>query len=386
MSPEDNATISWTERLRCSAGQVVFGGSLAAAMAALLFWNEGEAVQSARARAEGVGAITTVAAAAIDPANQGRLVHVSGTVTTRHAVTDSAFGVSAAGLRLTRRVEMYQWVEKQRVEYQPAPDGSETGHTRYTYAPQWIEQQVDSARFHDAASHTNPPMTIVRQSFSPDRVALGAWSLDATVIERIGGALPFPLPAAQRVAVQRAIGSKQRANIVDGRIHLGADPAQPRIGDYRISYQYLPPGPISVTGRQDGNGIAAYTTPDGGSLLIANTGTVAARDMINATGNSNLPVIWALRLLGIALLIVGFLALLQPIMTAGSAPPPAFGIYPAASLAGMALGMLTMASAWLRYCPPVALAIFTAGVLLAGVLTALARGRKGPARDIPQPR
>src|SRR5947209_9808464 len=73
----------------------------------LLWWNEGRAVQTADSLSEGESNVVSVSADRVDPANESRLVHVSGTATTTESLSDPVFAVSLPALRLVRDVEMY---------------------------------------------------------------------------------------------------------------------------------------------------------------------------------------------------------------------------------------------------------------------------------------
>ncbi|MBN9332627.1 MAG: hypothetical protein J0I64_04070, partial [Devosia sp.] len=71
-------TLSWFDRVKQSFGGLVFGLVLVVAMVGLLFWNEGRAVQTERSLAEGAGLVVSVTASPLDPANESRLIHVTG--------------------------------------------------------------------------------------------------------------------------------------------------------------------------------------------------------------------------------------------------------------------------------------------------------------------
>ena len=85
-------------------------------MVFLLFWNEGRAVQTALSLAEGAGIVVSVLPDTVDPANEGKLIHTSGPVTTDTVPTDPDFAISAPGVRLVRSTEMYQWIEEKKTE------------------------------------------------------------------------------------------------------------------------------------------------------------------------------------------------------------------------------------------------------------------------------
>ena len=130
----ETTSTSWFARLRNSVGGVVIGLVLIVGMVVLLFWNEGRAVTTARSLAEGAGAVVSVGADAVDAANEGKLVHVSGTVTTDSIPSDPDFAISAPGVRLVRNVEMYQWKEESHSETDKKLGGGEETMTTYTYS------------------------------------------------------------------------------------------------------------------------------------------------------------------------------------------------------------------------------------------------------------
>ena len=70
---------------------------------------------------------------------------------------------------------------------------------------------------------------------------------------------------------------KGPVHVADGRIYLGENPSQPRIGDLRVSFQLAPAGPTSIVGRQAGTGFAEYQTKAGDSLLMVRPGTHVRR-------------------------------------------------------------------------------------------------------------
>ncbi|MEL6346950.1 MAG: hypothetical protein AAFV53_27805, partial [Myxococcota bacterium] len=90
----------------------VLGGGLLFILAfPWIFWNECSAVRVAKSLTEGAGAVVSVSADIVDPANEGKLIHISGTSATPEILTDPDFGFSLNAIKLSRDVEMYQWTE-----------------------------------------------------------------------------------------------------------------------------------------------------------------------------------------------------------------------------------------------------------------------------------
>ena len=262
----ETTSVSWFGRLRNSVGGVVIGLVLIIGMVVLLFWNEGRAVTTARSLAEGAGAVVSVGADAVEAANEGKLIHVSGTVTTDSAPSDDDFAISAPGVRLVRNVEMYQWKEESHSETTKKLGGGEETITTYTYSKEWDDSPINSGAFKQPSGHQNPEMDVRGRSFQIPEGKLGAFNLDQPVLDGIGGDQPMAIKPDQAAAIDAAYAGTKKVSIDNGRIYLGWNPSSPAIGDYRISYEVAPLGVISVIGQQQGSQFQAYQTIAGDQL------------------------------------------------------------------------------------------------------------------------
>jgi hypothetical protein len=248
----ETTSVSWFGRIGRSIGGVVIGLLLIIAMIVLLFWNEGRAVTTARSLAEGASAVVSVDANAVDPGNEGRLVHVSGPVSTDTIPQDADFGISAQAIRLVRTVEMYQWREESKSETTKKLGGGEETVTTYTYSKGWEDGPVDSSDFRKPDGHDNPSMEIRGTAFQVPEAKLGAFDLDEPVLSLMSGETRLPVKAEQKAAVEAAFAGTTKVSVVDGRIYLGPNPASPAVGDYRVSYDIVPIGDASIVARQNG--------------------------------------------------------------------------------------------------------------------------------------
>lgn len=375
----ETTTKSWFSRVASSFVGVLFGFLLVLAMIAGLFWNEGRAVTTARSLAEGGGAVVSVAADAIDPANQGRLVHVSGTVTTDETLTDPDFGVMATGVALVRRAEMYQWKESQKSETRTKLGGGEETVTTYSYARGWDDEWQDSSDFRVPAGHENPEMQWRDRTFALDGAQMGAWRLDGQVLGQMGGAETLGLKPADQATIEAAFG--EGATISGGRIYLGANTASPQIGDQRIGYELAPLGPISVIGLQQGEGFSRYQTQAGDALLMVDRGTVPAADMFAAAESANTVITWILRAAGLLLLAMGFALIMGPVGVLLDVLPflgsiARMGTGLVAFVLAILVGGVVIAFAWFWYRPLLAVGIVVAAFAIAWGIGRLAKARQ----------
>jgi len=116
MSPDTVTEVtsqSWFSRIGDSFKGIIGGILLILIAVVLLFWNEGRAVKRYKTLQEGRGAVVSVSVTTVDPANEGKLIHVTGTAETDATLTDPIFGISVNAVKLRRSVEMYQWEESE---------------------------------------------------------------------------------------------------------------------------------------------------------------------------------------------------------------------------------------------------------------------------------
>lgn len=393
MSFQETTSVSWFGRIRRSFGGMLVGLLLVVGMVVLLFWNEGHAVTTARSLTEGAGLVVSVEADRIDPSREGALVHVSGRKQSGERLTDPEFGVIFTGVRMTRTAQMYQWIETARSETRTRLGGSEETVTTYTYATDWSDRSHDSSRFRQPEGHANPPKTIQNRILQISEATLGAFTLDGRVLGLVGGARPVTLPqnlsTAIRTNVRQMLGPHANATVTDGVIHVGANPLSPNVGDYRISYELVPIGRVSIIAQQAGSGLAPYQTRAGNALLMVQDGIVPADKMFEDAQTSNTVFTWAVRIVGILFLVCGFSLLLAPLGVIGDVIPfvgsiVRLGTGIVAAILGVTTGTVTIALAWFYYRPLTALTILAVGAAVVFVLTRYGRKRAGkPTEDEP---
>lgn len=373
MSLEDTVTRSWTERLKQSVVGIGAGAALVAALVGTLFWNEGRAVQTARSLGEGARLVVERPADRIDPAFAGKLIHVVGATSAAASLVDPDFGLAFQGLRLERKVEMYQWVQSSKTEKSTATGGSETQITTYSYAPEWRSSWQDPAAFREPQGHSNPPMRFASLTRLAEGAKVGAFALEDEVLSRLGGGESQRLSEDQLATLRNALGLGATASLHQGNLFLGRNADSPAVGDYRISFNLVPLDVISVIGRQHDSGIGRYRTESGNALLLVERGNRDARDMFASAQSSNSALTWGLRLGALVGLIIGFALILRPLAVLASVLPflgavMGFGTTVVAAVLGTGLGLAVIALAWFAHRPVVSI---TALLIAAGLTLGL---------------
>lgn len=377
---------SWLQRVGQSFAGALFGVLLLIGSCVLIFWNEGRAVTTARSLTEGAGLVRTVAADRIDPANDGKLVHVVGALTASGPAVDPEFALKIAAVRLVRHVEMFQWTEESESESSKRLGGGETTKTTYKYKRNWVDRPVDSSRFHDRQGHNNPQMTWSGRQILAPGVKLGAFAVPESMLDNFGSERPLAAGEEHVQAAQKRTDKPVQA--IDGVLFIGRDPSQPIVGDYRISYSEVPRQSASIVARQAGGGLQPYLTQAGGTVALVAAGEVPAAAMFQEARDDNRTFTWLLRAGGALAMFIGFALIMGPIGVIADVVPilgdiVRMGTGFVALTLTLALAPVMIAISWFWYRPLVAVIVLAAGLALAYGAVHLARRRSAAKAAVP---
>ncbi len=393
---------NWLSRMGSSFKGILAGVGLVIGAGALLFWNEGRAVKTARRLAEGAGAVVSVTADRVDAANEGRLVHVNGKAETKETLCDQQFGVSATAMRLERKVEIYQWVEHKDVRHEKQGDKT-IEKTTYTYKLAWCPKPVDSSGFREAG-HENPPMAMPfsDQDLVTKQATLGAFKLSESNVRRMGEAKAFPFapdfkpPEALKgakyvngfiyVPVEKPAAAVAKPTVASAGSPLAAaaqaatqavtnavaaalrDVASaPQVGDLRVSFKIVEPHEISLCQKQTGETFAPWTASDGKPISLQRDGLADAAAMFADAQSANTKLTWFLRFIGFLGMFVGFKLVFGPIATLVDVVPllrniVAVGVGFVSFLLALGGTLLTAGIAWVYYRPVLGIGLIVVAV------------------------
>ena len=272
----------------------------------LISYNEHRAVDAVRALMWAQDQTLTVNPAQINAANEGHFIAVQGNATASQPIVDNLFQISAANaLRLQRKVEMYQWSESSHT----------TNHvTNYSYNAGWHEGQIDSSHFRDT-THQNPAMPFQTVWQDNPTSTLGAFHLNGQILYKLSQTQPFPLPANYQTSPGTRITEPNQ-------LYHGGDPANPQIGDMRVSFYIVPTGPASVAGLQTQNFIGEGFKPGSGfGILLAEQGLKSVETLYADEQNRQSLITWALRAGALIMMWGGIYMLFSPLVWLASFVP-----------------------------------------------------------------
>lgn len=412
---------SWGSRLGNSFKGIVVGLVLFVIAFPVLFMNEGRTVKRAKALEAGESAVVPVLCDTVDAANEGKLVHTSGKLATIDTLEDWQFGLKVKGIRLKRKVEMYQWVEESESRTEEKLGGGTETVTTYTYKKEWCNKRIDSSEFQEKG-HDNPvSIPFEAKQFQAKNVTLGAYVLSDDIIGRIGGDAVYALPqdfvvpenlsagatyeagqvygnavyfmkrgisaevqniaqvAGENVAqaVEDAVVEKPKAGRIAGQVEA-------EIGDVRVTFAASLPHDFSIVAQQQGNGFVAYATKDGTVLLTADR-MASAVEMFQSAKSANKVMAWVLRFLGWLLMFIGVKTILEPLRILAAVVPfigriVGFGAGLVALAVSLPLTLITIAIAWIYYRPILGISLI---VLAVGIFAFILYKKKGTSAPAP---
>jgi hypothetical protein len=327
---------------------VLIGVILLPCAIVLLSWNEGRAVTAATGLKRGLSSIIEINAESLNPQNNGKLVYLTGTVTGVTPAKDNWSGLSAAGLlRLQRKVEMYQWLERESETKTNNIGGSQTTQKTYTYVLDWSETLHNSAQFKIPAGHQNPPMPLKSQAFEASPVKIGVFTLDKTLLQDLNNFETI------QTLTKPPVGYVIQGN----SFYKGANPDQPAVGDMRVTYSAIQAQTYSMAAQQTNGTLTTFhDAKNDYKIALIEPGVVSAQKLFADQASTEKLVTWACRIAGFLLLLFGFSLIMGPLSMLVAFLPFLQGLVGAGTFL-VALGLsipitlVTIAIAWLASRP-----------------------------------
>jgi hypothetical protein len=362
---------------RLGLGAVPIGLMLVAAAVALAWWNEGRAVRTERALAEGERRVVSVAPDALASVAPGTLVHVTAPATTAAGVTDPVLGVRIDALRVRRSAETLQWRRSTDAEDPDAPA---------TYRVEWSATRIDSSAW--PTERQNPAtLPVPSDVLVADDVRVAGVLVAPDLVARSDGleALPATTAMARAAAAQLGLGGTRA---VEGALFLpfvGGNPDAPAVGDVRVHFERVPAGVVSLVGAYTGDRLEPAPTRAGPPVALFRVGSSSATELFAGAHQENRTLTGGLRFAAAALTFGGFRLALHPLAALARLVPLlggllGLGVTSVALVLGASTAATTVAVAWLAFRPWVALPLLAAAV--AGVVWLV---RRAGARRAPVP-
>lgn len=312
MTVVTRTSTSWFSRLGGALTGAVFGFILLIVAVVGLFWNEGRSVATYESLVEGQSIVVSADAAKIDPALDGKLIHIESAVVPTAEVVDADTGISASGvIGLARKVEMYQWVEEKSSKTEKKLGGGEETVTTYTYSKEWSEDAQDSSKFQETQGHENPEFWLPSTETLVEKAHLGAFSVEGSQIASVGVREALPITDETAAEASEALGYPGEGRAVMQALYFGSDEKAPQVGDTRIRFEKVVLPEVSIVAMQRGDRLTEYTTENGYTLFLLAAGRETAEKMFADSQAENVILTWVIRVAGIFGLFIGFVLIFR---------------------------------------------------------------------------
>ena len=360
---------------RLGLGAVPIGLLLVVAAVAIGWWNEGRAVRTERALAEGERRVVSVVPEDLASVEPGTVVHVIAPATTATGVVDPVLGVRIDALRGRRSAETLQW---RRVAEGEEADGA------VSYRQEWSSSRIDSSAW--PVAYQNPEaLPVASDALAADDVRVAGVGLAPDLLARSDGLEAIAATPAMARAAAAHLGLGGVA-VAEGALYLpfgGGNPDAPAVGDARVRLEGVPPGVLSLVGAFTGARLEPAATRAGVPVALARVGDHSAAELFAGAQQENRTLTGALRFFAAALTFGGFRLALHPLAALARLVPLlggllGFGVTAVALVLGASTAAATVAFAWLAFRPWVAVPLLAGAVAGVVWLVRRAGARRGP--------
>ncbi|WP_419419888.1 TMEM43 family protein [Legionella sp. D16C41] len=353
---------SWGSRLKESLAGILFGFILIGLSVYLIFWNESHSLHMAQSLSEASKELINISPSPINNNNNLHVIYVSGLATTKDKLQDNLLNINLIAISLIRKVEMYQWQQEEQTRTEKQLGGSERTVKTYTYKKVWSEGLINSSQFKETTYQNPTSMPAQSMHQMASHVTLGDFNLPPSVIEKITVDTPVDLSAVDLNKLKTQFNKP--VQLMNNQLFIGQTMQDPQIGDLKISISAVLPQDISVIAQQVNNTLQPYRAKAGESILLVSSGQVSSESMIREAQDENHMTMWAIRLVTLIMMIVGFALLMRPLVILADVLPFAgtiveFGTGLIAAIVGFCLWAIFLALAWFTTRP-----LFAVGLLI----------------------
>ena len=394
----------------------------------LLFWNEGRTVH----REQDINfanekAVEMPTPEKKDASLEGQLVHATGNALSKDVLSDGQYPVAGNYTALKRDVEYYQWVERKEEKKRDKVGGGEETITTYYYDLKWVDEPVNSSSFHDPAYRGKNTVRIEgedKQEYAKN-VEFGAYKLPDFFIKRVGSYTEanvagsteeFAAMLAGNNSVPKTDAEGEEATeatedtgitesqlreaesglantddyVFGGNEVYYGDPSNVRVGDVRITFTAVPAqNEISLMAEVAGDTFKEFKARNGNFAELKN-GKKTKDEMIQAAKDENNMIKWALRILGILLVIGGLKGIFGFLVTLMKVIPflasiMNFGVGLICTVLGIAWSLIVIAVAWLFYRPLLGISLLVIAIGLIAFLVIRGKNKKPALQPAPAP-
>lgn len=190
-----------------------------------------------------------------ESSNDGKLIHIIGKISSEDTLRDPVFDIERKGIKIKRKVEMFQWVKIKR------------------FHKTWLQDVFK----HDDSEHKNSAPPFLSVEISAQKAFLGDFEISKEILDEINFYIPF---TKNSNTLTGAIDSYRATLNLNGFKYYSASMNNPNLGDLRVSYEIVPYQIISIIASQKGKKIVPFHGEQGKFFKVL-PGEKSVQDFIN---------------------------------------------------------------------------------------------------------
>lgn len=184
-------------------------------------------------------------------------------------------------------------------------------------------------------------------------------------------------------------------------LYFGRVPGAPEVGDVRVTFEKVVPAKVTVMAVVDGDTFKPFKAKNGKRFQTLVMGKKSGDEIIDAEKEANNMILWALRILGVLIVIGGLKGIFGFLTTILKVVPFIAGIFGwgigvVCTVIGIAWSLIIIALAWLFYRPLLGISLLVLAGFLVWVfafkgkdklkeLAAKAKNKSAEAQPVPAP-
>ena len=309
----------------------------------LLSWNEHDSLKQTQAITEiDQVAIENVSPDYVDPANDGKLVHIAGRAVSLDILVYTKFSINENATHLHWDTSIYQWTENR---------SNSDGQTSYEYHKRWEDRVVNSSSFFFRQYKNDGSVKhFFDGKHSAKNVELNSFTLNSHLISQIDAKKQYPLQEANLKNIELD------GSILNGVFYTG-DPKNPQIGDEKVSvYIVEPEQNVALMAVQSGSSFTPYITKNNIKKQILYVGNLSKSDIIHKQRNEAALKRWLFRGFGLILMWMGLALVFSPLRALVSFIPLASRLLEGVTtfvtfFIALGLSLITITIAWIAVRP-----------------------------------
>ncbi|HNT30210.1 MAG TPA: TMEM43 family protein, partial [bacterium] len=170
---------------------------------------------------------------------------------------------------------------------------------------------------------------------------------------------------------------------------VGKDPANPEVGDVRVTYEIVRPGTVSIIAKQSDDSFKPYKTKAGKTIEMLSIGDQDAEQMFDAAISGNKALTWGLRVFCFILMLIAVNMIFKPLSVLADPIPllgdiAQFGIGLISFVIALALTLVAVAIAWFVYRPVLSIVLIALAVAAVYGMKQMKAGKSAVVRPTPK--